>query len=204
MLLFDLDNTLYSSGLGVVPRIDRRINEYMAARLGIAHLEVDAMRREFWAEHGTTLRGLMTRYRVDPDDYLRYVHEIEIDDLIAPDAELRRELDRLPVTKAIFSNACRSHAWKVLDRLGIAECFQAVVVLEDLGYVPKPMPEAYRTVLDLVGAPAERCSLIDDMLPNLIPAKKLGMRTIWVSDSAGAEGADAVIPRIHAIAAVLP
>jgi putative hydrolase of the HAD superfamily len=199
VLFFDLDNTLYSDRLGVVRRIDRRINEYLELRIGLPASEVDGVRRRFWAEHGTTLRGLMLRHSIDADDYLEYVHDIELADLLAPDPRLRPMLESLPGRKAVFSNASRAHAGRVLALLDVEGVFDAVIGLEDLDYVPKPAPEAFDVALKRLGAEASRSALIDDLRPNLDAAKRLGMRTVWVSSSA--EPADASVD--HVVADVL-
>lgn len=190
MLLFDLDNTLYPQGLGVVPRIDQRINDYLERRCGFASAEVDAVRRRFWAEHGTTLRGLMLEHSIDASDYLEYVHDIDLGDLLQPDHVLRELLERMPGRKAVFSNASRTHVDRVLDRLGLQGCFEATIALEDLGYVPKPDPAAFRTALARLGAEGSGCALIDDSRANLACAKRLGMRTVWVAERATGEAAD--------------
>lgn len=194
VLFFDLDNTLYSDRLGVVPRIDRRINQYLEVRVGIAPGRVDEIRRAFWAEHGTTLRGLMLRHSVDADDYLAYVHDIELADLLIPDPRLRQLLEELPGRRAVFSNASRAHARRVLDLLDLEGVFDDVIGLEDLGYVPKPAPEAFAFALERLRAEAARSALIDDLRPNLSAAKRLGMRTVWVSSTA--ETADATIDHV--------
>jgi putative hydrolase of the HAD superfamily len=182
VIFFDLDNTLYSRRLGVVSRIDRRINEYLAGRVGIPAADVDELRGQFWREHGTTLRGLTARHAVDPDDYLAYVHDIELDDLLEPAHELRALLGRVRGRKMVFSNASRAHARRVLRLLGVHDAFELVIGLEDLGYVPKPQPEAFRTAFDRASARAEGSALIDDLRPNLAAAKRLGMRTVWVTE----------------------
>ena len=199
VLFFDLDNTLYPDRLGVVSRIDRRINEYLHVRVGIVPSQVDAVRRGFWAEHGTTLRGLMLRHSVDADDYLQFVHDIELSDLLVPDPCLRPLLEALPGRKAVFSNASRAHARRALGLLDLEGVFEAVIGLEDLGYVPKPQPEAFALALERLRADATRSALIDDLLPNLGAAKRLGMRTVWVSPSG--EPGDASID--HVVADVL-
>jgi len=196
VFFFDLDNTLYTESLGVVARIDRRINQYLEVRLGIPAAEVDGVRRRFWAEHGTTLRGLMSRRCVDADDYLEYVHDVDLGDLLAPDERLRELLARLPGRKAIFSNASRAHVRRVLGLLGLDGAFETAIGLEDLGYVPKPQPQAFRIALDRVGARAEASTLIDDLRANLVAAKQVGMRTVWVA--AGGEPPDASIDHVVA------
>lgn len=196
-LLFDLDNTLYSRELGVVPRIDRRINEYLRDRVGIPAGEADGLRHRFWAEHGTTLRGLMANHAVDPDDYLEFVHRIELADLLAPDPRVLSVIERLPGKKVVFTNAARRHAARVLDLLGMAGGFEAVMGLEDLDYVSKPHPEAYAKVLARIGGRAIDCAMIDDNRANLVAAKRLGMRTVWVADPAPAdESIDHVIASV--------
>jgi putative hydrolase of the HAD superfamily len=188
VLLFDLDETLYSRQLGVVPRIDGRINDYLRLRVGIPEAEVDAVRRRFWADHGTTLGGLMAHHRVDPDDYLEYVHDVDLSDLLAADSALDALLGRLAARKVIFTNASRAHAARVLGLLGVARAFDRVIALEDRGYVPKPELGAYHSVLAAIGVPAASCWLVDDARRNLAPARALGMRTIWIADAAEEDG----------------
>ncbi len=204
VLFFDLDNTLYSRKLGVVSRIDRRINEYLAWRVGIPASDVDALRRRYWREHGTTLRGLTACHAVDPDDYLAYVHDIELDDLLKPAHELRELLERIAGRKAVFTNASRAHAGRVLRRLELEGAFELVIGLEDLDYVPKPQPEAFRTALDCSGTSAEGSVLIDDLRANLATAKQLGMRTVWVTgdEELADDAVDHIVPDIFAIESI--
>jgi putative hydrolase of the HAD superfamily len=206
-LFFDLDNTLYRYDLGVVDRIDQRINRYICTRFAVAESEVDALRRTFWADHGTTLRGLMARHSVNADEYLEYVHDIELADLLKPDPGLRALLERLPGRKAVFTNASRAHAMRVLGLLELEGSFETVIALEDLAYVPKPADDAYRVVLSRFGADAADSAFIDDTRTNLAPAKRLGMRTFWLSDAPDTDGkddsVDHVIASLHEIEAIL-
>jgi putative hydrolase of the HAD superfamily len=206
VLLFDLDNTLYPQSLGVVARIDQRINDYLHLRIGIPAPEVDGMRRRFWAEHGTTLAGLAAEHSVDADDYLEYVHDIELADLLRPDPTLGVVLERLPGRKVVFSNASRAHAERVLGLLRLEKPFEIVIGLEDLCYVPKPNVSAFRSALERLGESAERCSLIDDLRTNLAAAKRLGMRTIWVAEGdteVADETVDHVIANVREIERIL-
>jgi putative hydrolase of the HAD superfamily len=179
VLLLDLDETLYPAERGVLQRVDRRINAYLCERIGVPREEVDAVRSTLRHAHGTTLRGLVLRHRVDQDDYLRFVHDCDLSDLLAPDPELRALLERLPPRKVVFTNAPRAHARQVLRLLDIEQVFHDVVALEDLDYLPKPDLSAYREVLSRIAAPASACCLVDDTRANLLPAGTLGMRTVW-------------------------
>lgn len=198
-LFFDLDDTLYPRAAGVVPRVDRRINRFLEERVRIPAGSVDETRRRYWREHGTTLRGLMLHHAVDPDEYLAFVHDVDLDDVLTPDAALAALLETLPGVKAVFTNGSRRHAERVLARLGISAAFVAVYALEDLDYVPKPFPTAYETVLRLAGVEAAAATLLDDNPLNLPPAKAIGMRTIGVGEGPFADGCDAVVATIHEI-----
>jgi len=110
MLLFDLDNTLYSPERELFSLIDVRINRYMSEVVGIPAAEVDGLRRRYWAEYGVTLQGLIRHYRVDPEDYLDYVHDVDVASRLDPDGELRLALQQLPQRKAVFTNGCSACA----------------------------------------------------------------------------------------------
>ncbi len=187
VLLLDLDDTLYPPESGVLRRMDARINAYLRDVLGVPAARVDAVRSALRDAHGTTLRGLERTRSVDPDHYLRFVHDCDLSDLLRPDPELRALLLRLPPRKAVFTNAPRSHAAQVLGLLGIADAFERVVSLEDLGYLPKPDPAAYAIVLSQLGVGPEACCFVDDTRSNLVPASALGMRTVWKAPHAAAD-----------------
>ena len=109
-ILFDLDNTLYSAEQGVFSHIDRRINQYMVEVVGIPLDEVDDLRCKYWERYGVTMQGLMRHHRVDPEDYLSYVHDIEVAGLLRPDPELRQALQSLPLRRAVFTNSSLDHS----------------------------------------------------------------------------------------------
>lgn len=193
-ILFDLDNTLYSAGLEVFRLIDRRINRYMIEVVGIPQDEVEDLRRSYWKRYGVTMQGLMRHHGVDPEDYLAFVHDIELGDLLRPDPELCRALQSLPLRKAIFTNSSLDHSERVLAALGLADAFEEIFDIRVAGYLPKPCPEPYHAVLDRMGVPASRCIMVDDAPENLRTAKDLGMGTILVGENAPAPWIDVAVP----------
>lgn len=178
--LLDLDNTLYSARTGFFQRVDLKITEYMEAVVGIPPPEVADLRRRYRSEYGVTLVGLMKEYSVDPEDYLPYVHDVEIEDLVQPDGDLLRVLKNLRGSKFIFTNGSLSHAVRVLDRLGVGSEISGIFDIAFMDYLPKPDPHGYRKVLERLGLRAGECIMADDSLVNLETAKTLGMRTVLV------------------------
>jgi putative hydrolase of the HAD superfamily len=68
----------------------------------------------------------------------------------------------------------------VLELLGIAHHFSTIVDIRATDFVSKPDPDAYRRVLERIGAQAGECILVEDNPRNLLPAKALGMATVLV------------------------
>ena len=178
--LFDLDNTLYPASAGIMDVASQRINEYMTLRLGMDEATIKALRSRYWQQYGTTLRGLMLEHGIDADPYLDYVHDFPAQEFLAPNAELDQVLAGLPWRKVIFTSSTREHVRQVLAALGVTRHFERIFDIRDTGYVCKPNPVAYHTVLQELGLQATQCMLVDDSLPNLQTAASLGMVTVWV------------------------
>jgi putative hydrolase of the HAD superfamily len=179
-ILFDLDNTLYPPERDLFSLIDVWINRYMQEVAGVPAADVDGLRRRYWAEYGVTLGGLIRHHGVDPENYLEYVHDVDVDSRLAPDPDLRTTLQRLPQRKVVFTNGSRQHAERVLAALGVADQFEALFDIRIAAYRPKPYPEPYRRVVASLGLPASRCVMVEDSPENLRTAKALGMRTVLV------------------------
>jgi putative hydrolase of the HAD superfamily len=142
-LILDLDDTLYPRRSGVMDLVNQRIGRYMVERLGFPPEQAEALRQRYYAQYGTTLRGLMEEYHIDPEDYLAYVHDVPLEDYLQPDPALDAMLARIPLTKVIFTNASEEHARRVLERLGVARHFPIILDVRRLDYCNKPDPEAY-------------------------------------------------------------
>lgn len=193
-LLFDLDETLYPRSSGVMDEIRRRMIRYLSERLRISEDEANDLRRHYFTTYGTTMRGLQVNYDIDPDEYLAYVHDIPLEQLLRANARLDQVLASLPQTKVIFTNASRQHAGRVLDLLGISRHFQRIVDVRDLDYQCKPEPSAYRAICELIGANPQECLLVEDNARNLEPAKALGMVTVLLPENGAAPaGSDGVV-----------
>ncbi len=202
-ILFDLDNTLYSPDRELFSLIDRRINRYMNEVVGIPLTDVDHLRRSYWQRYGVTMQGLMRHHGVNPEEYLNYVHDIDVSSRLHPDPELRENLAAIQMRKAVFTNSSRDHSERVLNALGLNGLFEEIFDIRVANYLPKPSPEPYHAVLDRIGIPASRCIMVEDSLENLRTAKELGMGTILVGDLPASPQVDVHIPSVGEISAAL-
>ena len=142
--------------------------------------EAQARKMYYYHTYGTSLRGLMAEESVDAEDYLAFVHDIDITRYLGLNPDLDAMLRRIPLAKVVFTNATQEHARRVLDLLGVADHFPFVIDIRAMDFASKPDPYAYRRILELIGAQAEACILVEDNPRNLSPAKALGMTTILV------------------------
>lgn len=199
-VLFDLDNTIYPASSDMMKGIDVRIHEYVKNLLGLDDQESQRIRKQYYADYGTTLHGLQRHHNVDPEHYLNYVHDIAIESFLASDAELDRLLGLLGATKAIFTNAPAAYARRVLQVLGIEQHFSHVFDIRFANFLPKPDPAVYQLVLDTLSVSGGQAILVEDTAKNLPPARALGMTAILVGepDSAAATLADYVVPDVLA------
>jgi len=195
-VLFDLDNTLYPPSSGLWEQIGHRINLYMMERVGIPAEEVSATRVEYLNAFGTTLNALRHYYRVDPDDFLEFVHDLPLSRYLERDPELDAMLARMELGKVVFTNSDRPHAERVLAQLGIGGHFEKIIDIRALAFVNKPEQGAYERVLQIIPAQPSECVFVEDSLVNLLPARKMGMTTVLVREGAPAAGADYQIARI--------
>jgi len=201
-ILFDLDETLYPRRAGLMQEIGVRILRYLVERMGLSPEEAEARKAHYFLKYGTSLQGLMAEETVDAEDYLVFVHDIDLRRYIGHDPELAAMLRRIPLAKAVFTNATTEHARRVLDVLGVADQFPTIIDIRAMDYVSKPDPRAYRRILDLVGAAAEACIVVEDNPRNLLPAKALGMKTILV-DHAECGDVDFCVPNILGVGDVV-
>jgi putative hydrolase of the HAD superfamily len=179
-ILFDLDNTLYAPERQLFALIDVRINRYMQEVVGIPAADVDGLRRRYWVDYGVTMGGLMRHHQIDPEDYLAYVHDVDVATRLDSDPQLRLALAGLSLRRIIFTNGCCRHADRVLAQLGLNDLFEQVFDIRVAGYRPKPYREPYVQVLQHLQVPAHRCLMVEDTVENLRTAKELGMGTILV------------------------
>jgi putative hydrolase of the HAD superfamily len=177
--IFDLDNTLYPASCRLFDQVDVLIGRYIAELLSIDPVEARKIQKDYFREHGTTLRGLMSEHGVDPHAFLDYVHAIDRSPVAANPA-LADALDRLPGRKFIFTNGSVSHAEAVLDRLGALGRFEDIFDIVAAEFEPKPRMAPYRALVDRNGIVANRAVMIDDLPVNLAPAAELGMTTVLV------------------------
>ena len=177
--VFDLDNTLYPAASHLFPQIQHRMNSYIVEHLKMPMEDAFVLRRRYYLQYGTTLRGLMLNHDIKPEGFLDYVHDID-HSVLAINPLLDAALGRLPGRKIIYTNGSERHAVKVLDRLGISRHFESIYDICASDYIPKPDPAAYDGLVARHNIAPAKSIMFEDIHINLKPAAALGMATGWV------------------------
>ncbi len=206
LLLFDLDETIYPPSNGLWMAISVRMAEYMTRQLGIAPEDVHNVRRHYFETYGTTLRGLQIHRQIDTEEFLEYVHNIPLEDVLLPDPELRPLLLSLPQPKWICTNADDNHARRVLHHLGVLDCFEGIVDIQKTGFSPKPSSAYFKQALKIIGgSKPEYCVFFDDLPRNLAPARAMGIITVLVNpNNHNDPDAYRTVPNLHHLPEIFP
>ena len=153
--VFDLDNTLYPAECDLFAEIDTRMTDFVSRVLGLGPAEARRVQKHYYATYGTTLSGLMTVNRIEPADFLHYVHDIDLSPL--PDLpDLRTALESLPGRKFVYTNGSRRHAERVTEKMGLSHLFHDSFGIEDAHYTPKPKQGSYDRFCELHGVDPKR------------------------------------------------
>ena len=197
-IFFDLDQTLYTDETGLFAEVGARIEHWTAQNLGLSSAEAQALRRHYFVTYGTMMRGLLLHHpEVRVDDYLDYVHAIDVSRYITLNPALDGMLARLDAPKAVFTNSIADWAERVLACLGVRRHFTHVIDVRATHYHSKPHPEAFARALEIINVQASACVMLDDQEHYLRGASAAGMRTVLVQPGAQAvDGIDYTVDTI--------
>ncbi len=179
--VFDLDDTLYPRDSGLWAQIDKRISAYVKKQLLVDDDEIIRLRKYYRQTYGGALKGMLVEHHIDADDYLADVHNIDYSAL-KPNPQLAKDISKLPGKKFIFTNGDAAHAMRVLNKIGLNNCFDGIYDVTYTDFIPKPYQQAYDSFIKHFALEPQATAMFEDNLANLEMCKKLGMTTIFVGD----------------------
>ncbi len=200
--IFDLDNTLHDARVHIFPQMNRAMTAYVQSALGLDEAAAGELRVQYWRRYGATLLGLMRHHGTDPRHFLLETHRFaHLEQILRKEPGLRHALKRLHGRRIVFSNAPQHYARAVLRALRISDLFDEVFSIEHTGFRPKPDAYGFLRLLRRNRLAPGQCIMVEDTLDNLRTAKKLGMRTVWVSRAHNAPGyVDVTVRNMRALA----
>jgi putative hydrolase of the HAD superfamily len=193
--IFDLDNTLYSGQTKVFSEVDKKMSAFISKKMNVDLVKARKIQKKYFYEYGTTLSGLMKQDNIDPHDFLKFVHDIDIS-WLPKDLKLKEELIKIKEKKFIFTNGSHAHVENVTKQLGIDDLFDGAFDIVDANFIPKPHADPYKKIIKKFDIEPKKSILIEDIAHNLEQAKNLGMKTCWLENEEAFAKKDADKPYI--------
>ena len=185
-LLLDLDGVCYGSHNGyplekVFGLVSKRMTLFIQEKLGLDEKKAKELQTNYFYKYNTSLNGLMLHHNVIGDEFLKYVHDIDIS-FMKEDKIMRNELENLNMEKFIFTNGSAEHARNILTRLGVYDLFgkEKVFDIKDAGYVPKPEAQTFDLMVKKFGINPKETIYIEDIAKNLSTGFEKGCTTVWL------------------------
>ena len=163
--------------------MNQSMTDYLRDMLGLEAEAATALRQRYWRRYGATLLGLMRHHGTDPRHFLWHTHQFP---------ELKRMLVREPLLRSTAAEAARAQG-SFLQRPGALPARRAespwhrrplrcsLLDREHAAIGPSPIVGGFLRFVRANRLHPRRCIMVEDTLANLRTAKKLGMKTVWVS-----------------------
>ena len=180
-LLLDLDGTVYQDLEAVFGQVSRLMTKYISEKLNLDLKKAKELQTNYFYKYNTSLNGLMIHHDIPPEEFLKYVHTIDLS-FMKEDKIMRNELEKLDMEKFIFTNGSAEHAKNILTHLGVYDLFgrDKVFDIKDAGYVPKPEAQTFDLMVEKFGLNPKETIYIEDIAKNLSIGYERGCATVWL------------------------
>ena len=185
-LLLYLDCVCYGAHKGyplekVFGMVSKRMTLFIQKKLNVSEKEAKELQTNYFYKYNTSLNGLMLHHNIIGDEFLKFVHDIDIS-FMKEDKVMRDELKKLDMKKFIFTNGSAEHAQNILTHLGIYDLFgrESIFDIQDAGYVPKPEAKTFDLMVKKFGIDPKKTIYIEDIAKNLSIGYERGCTTVWL------------------------
>ena len=77
-MVVDLDNTLYDGATKVFEQVDKKMTKFISEKLSINADEARKIQKNYFQEYNTTLTGMIKNHKIDADEFLEFVHDVDL------------------------------------------------------------------------------------------------------------------------------
>lgn len=148
------------------------IDQYFITHLSLPPDEAKRLTREYYTKYGLAIEGLVRHHQIDPLDFNAKVDDaLPLQDILSPDAELRRLLEDIDTDKVrlwLFTNAYVTHGKRVVRLLGIDDLFEGLTFCDyaQHPFVCKPSHDMFRKAMqEAVVERGEDCYFVGESFP---------------------------------------
>lgn len=192
-IIFDMDGTLYKFGDGTEHTfvkskfgadIQKNVEKFFMGAFNLSHEDAISKHSQISAEFdGEVSLGLEARYDIPREEYFRATWDLDPQEYIARNPNLREMLGELQGKIALLTAAPRIWAIKVLSHLQIDDMFGDKIFTGDPNE-RKPNPVVFQKIASVFEVmPGEVFSIGDQEHTDIIPAKSIGMKAVRIGSS---------------------
>ena len=178
-ILFDCDGVLYQDLEAVFGQVSKKMTEYISSKLNVDLIKAKELQTNYFHKYNTSLNGLMIHHDIPPEEFLKYVHDIDLS-FMKKDKLLREELEKLNIKKFVFTNGSKEHVKNITEHLGIEDLFDGIFDIVDAEFHPKPEAKAFDLMVKKFNIEPKNTIYIEDIAKNLSIAKARGSTTVWL------------------------
>ena len=178
-ILFDCDGVLYQDLEAVFGQVSKKMTKYISNKLGMDLTKAKELQTNYFHKYNTSLNGLMIHHDIPPEEFLKYVHDIDLS-FMKKDLVLRNELEKLNTKKFVFTNGSKEHVKNITEHLGIDDLFDDIFDIVDAKFHPKPEAKAFDLMIKKFNINPKETIYIEDIAKNLSIAKERGSTTVWL------------------------
>ena len=178
-ILFDCDGVLYQDLEAVFGQVSKKMTEYISSKLNVDLIKAKELQTNYFHKYNTSLNGLMIHHDIPPEEFLKYVHDIDLS-FMKKDKLLREELEKLNIKKFVFTNGSKEHVKNITEHLGIEDLFDGIFDIVDAKFHPKPEAKAFDLMVKKFNIEPKETIYIEDIAKNLSIAKARGSTTVWL------------------------
>ena len=122
------------------------MTEYISKNLNLDLKKAKELQTNYFHKYNTSLNGLLIHHDVKAEEFLEYVHDIDLE-FMEKDLVLREELLKLNTKKFVFTNGSHDHVKNITKCLGIDDLFDGVFDITDCNFIPKPSLDPYKILI---------------------------------------------------------
>lgn len=190
VLVFDLEGTLYNSK-ELTNEWRTQIFKLIKGKTGKSDEEiqkeflkiVEELRRQGFRR--PPVSDIVDRMGISREDFYKAVDSVDASKFLKPDPELRKTLEYMKGKwkLAMLTNLSRKTTLNILKALGLdSNLFEPLITATEMEK-GKPDPEPFRRIIQIMGLNPSNIMMVGDSISSdLAPAKKLGMKTAFISE----------------------
>ena len=139
--LFDLDNTLYDGATKVFDQVDKKMSKFISEKLNVSLEEARKIQKNYFQEYNTTLNGMIKHHKIDADEFLEFVHDVDLS-FLDKNKFLEEEIKKLSGKNNFYQwiqSTCFKMLQKELELIGFLMEFLIFVIASLFQSLPKSL-----------------------------------------------------------------